>query len=412
MLTADLVRGTTKAGRLVPRFLPRKRRADIEAVAAAVIDAFRAAVGGPRRELARALAEIDCLPKDRLVLAGLQKLCEDRATFVSGARLDATALRRDLWERATAAHRDGSFDRAAIVARVAEGLGIDPDEIADQMFADLKDREIVSAFEAPSARALCDAYDVGVVQAWLLRATSLELTFRPERIDVARALFRKLRFFGLIHTIVRQDDAYRVEIDGPFSLFASSQRYGLKLATFFPAVLDLPSFTVKATIAGRANARPTLEIDHKTGLVHESVAVSERPEVTQFVRAFRALGSDYDVGEGDALLALPGERVSVPDLRFLHRPSGEVIYLEWFGHYSRASVFARVDLVKRGLTHKVLLVVPRDLRVSEELLEDGEGGIVMVYKSSLSARQVLTNLDGLRAQSPARRGDSLVPSTG
>ena len=53
IMVADLVRGTTRAGKLVPRFLPRKRRGDLETLAGAVIEAFRSAVGRSRQELAQ-----------------------------------------------------------------------------------------------------------------------------------------------------------------------------------------------------------------------------------------------------------------------------------------------------------------------------------------------------------------------
>lgn len=188
-------------------------------------------------------------------------------------------------------------------------------------------------------------------------------------------------------------------MDGPFSLFASSQRYGLKLATFFPSILALPQFNLIAHISDRSGRLTTLELDESAGLVAQATTHDAvRPEVAQFAKSFAALHSEYSVAQADVLLTLPGERVSVPDLSFTHRPSGESIHLEWFGHYSRASVFARVDLIKRGMSQRMLLVVPRDLRVSEELLEDGEAGMVIVYKSTLSARHVLTKLDELRAR--------------
>src|SRR5690606_36987043 len=63
-----------------------------------------------------------------------------------------------------------------------------------------------------------------------------------------RALFRKLKFQRLLHTITREKDGYRVEIDGPFSLFESVTKYGLALAIALPAIASCGRWSLEAEV--------------------------------------------------------------------------------------------------------------------------------------------------------------------
>jgi hypothetical protein len=58
-------------------------------------------------------------------------------------------------------------------------------------------------------------------------------------------------------------------------------------------------------------------------------------------------------------------------------------------------VWRRVDLVRAGLPHRILFAVRRDLRVSEEILQDTSTAALYVYARVLGARAVLERLDAL-----------------
>ena len=71
------------------------------------------------------------------------------------------------------------------------------------------------------------------------------------------------------------------------------------------------------------------------------------------------------------------------------------IYFEVLGFWSREAVFRRVDLVRRGLSEKILFAVSSRLRVSEEVLEEDASGALYVYKGAMSARAVAERLESL-----------------
>jgi hypothetical protein len=93
-------------------------------------------------------------------------------------------------------------------------------------------------------------------------------------------------------------------------------------------------------------------------------------------------------------VAIPGEVVVAPDVVFEDPRTGEEVLLEVFGFWSRAAVFRRVDQIRRGLGGgRMILAVGKQLRVSEELLGEGDAGEIHVYKTAISARAILERLE-------------------
>ena len=148
-----------------------------------------------------------------------------------------------------------------------------------------------------------------------------------------------------------QERGYTLTLDGPFSLFDQVQKYGLRLAMFLTAVLPCAKFRVHAEVLwGREKEPSTLEIgpEHKL-MFHGREAPDTTPELSAFVEGFRRLSSAWSVEASERIFALPGEEVVVPDLRFENRTTGEEVYLEAFGFWSRAAVWRRVEQIQRGL---------------------------------------------------------------
>jgi predicted nuclease of restriction endonuclease-like RecB superfamily len=250
--------------------------------------------------------------------------------------------------------------------------------------------------------AAIERYNLGLAQAVLLRATRVTVKVSGEKPARYRRLFRAARFHQLMHVVRREDDAYVVELDGPFSLFDSVQRYGLKLALFLPNVLAFSAFHVRADVLwGKERTPLVFEIGPDDGL--GATAVDDRDdddEVDLFRAAFERLGSPWKVRRSDRVFALPGEVACIPDLVFEHGETGELVYLEVFGFWSRAAVWQRVELLrKRSFPARVLLAVGKQLRVSEEVLGEGDAGEVYVYARTLSPRAVLERLERLDGRS-------------
>jgi predicted nuclease of restriction endonuclease-like RecB superfamily len=372
-----------------------------------------AAVGRARDELLVALAAIDVGPREHRLRDGLVKLIEDRCEFDASDEVDPQETRHEVFSRASkvrAALPPGAIlDRASILAEVASERGTSPDAVERALFADLRGAHRLAEFRAPSAAALVTAYEQGQAQAVLLRAVKVTVDVRCAAAGGLRALFRRLKFLRLLHTVSRTEAGHRIVIDGPFSLFESVTRYGLQLALVLPALEHCDAWKLEADVRwGKERVPLTFHLASGAWSTPGTrVEASPLPdEVQALVRSFVALDTTWQVSESTDILELPGVGLAIPDLVFERRrgqsAAQERVYLEVMGYWSRAAAWKRVELVEAGLPERILFAVSSHLRVSEEALDGDLPGALYVYKRTMSARVVADRLEQLVGRPPRK----------
>lgn len=408
MLTSDLVRVRRKGEAITAQYLRGPAIERLTPVVRYYVETLSGMVGRPREEIEAALDAAEVTARDRLAALGLRKVLEDRAEFEVAEGIDPEALRREVFLAAAEAHRTldvrAELDRAAVLAAVAEKLGTTPESLERGLYADLRGSELLQRFTPMAPEEALERYNLGLAQAILLRATKVTVHLEGEEPSRYRQVFRAARFQGLIHVVrSRPEGGYTIDLDGPYSLFDAVSRYGLKLALFLPAVLACRAYHVEASVLWgreRTPSRFTVKpVDELTAPAPD--LPSTAPDLELFCEAFERLTSAWTVAKNERIFALPGEVVCVPDLVFSSRETGEEVYLEAFGFWSRASVWQRVELVQKGFPCRILLAVSKQLRVSEEVLGEEDTGEVYVYKRVISPREVLERLE--RGKPPARK---------
>jgi predicted nuclease of restriction endonuclease-like RecB superfamily len=399
VLTNELLRVRRQGQRIVPRYLDTKARARLAPIAATLIAVFDSHRGASREELERAIAGVEHEPRDRLVLQGLAKLLSNRSELSVSEGIDPEAVRDAVFRLAADRRRAlgprDRLDREQVVAIAAERLGVTPEIVRQRMFADLRKNERLVTFRPLSPEALLARYDVALAQGVLLRAVRVELAVLREEPRRVRELFRAARFHGLLHRVRPRDEGWLIELDGPLSLFSAVQRYGLALALFLPSVLRCAQWRLRAELAwGKSKTPAWFELGPEQALVPiGKTPDGAPPELDRFISAFTALKSSWHVEPNDDIVAIPGEIAIVPDLVFTNADTGERVHLEAFGYWSRRAVWQRIETVRRGFPGRIILAIGKQLRVSEEVLEESEAGELYVYRTSLQPRAVLERLD-------------------
>jgi hypothetical protein len=419
LLTADLVRARRRGGELELSPLTPRSRARALQLAEAYLSLAQDHVGGPRGDFEEACEAVLVNPRERKLALGLKKMVEDRCVFEADERVDSAALRRQVFERAAAARRElgpepsRRFDRDAVLAAVAaeRGLGESPAALEQGLYTDLPEAHVLRQAPSISAAALVDGFDLAQAQAVLLRATRVVAEVSCASPATYRHLFGKLKFHRLLYNLRprRGGGGYVIEIDGPYSLFSAVTKYGLQLALVLPALQLCDEWALEArvlwgkdraplrfSLSGRVPRRGARSKARLAAHEHEHEGEGELPdEVVDLVKAFRALDAGWAVMPASEVLDVPGHGVCIPDLQFVNGETGEVVYLEVMGFWSRDAVWKRVELVKAGLPHRVLFAVPKRLRVSEAVLDDDLPGALYVYKGKMNAREVLRRLEAV-----------------
>ena len=310
-------------------------------------------------------------------------------------RHDVFARARDAWAGAGAG---GRFDRAAVLAAVAAERGLTVDDLERGLYADLREAHVITELASITAPRLVEAYDLAQPQAVLLRAVRVVVEVHSAIPGAYRTLFRKLKFLRLLCAITPLPKAgYRIEIDGPFSLFESSTRYGLALALALPAIRELDRWSLIADLRWGAARTPLVCRLEGRGEPDAEAPPHLADEVRALLDDLRALDTPWRAAPATDLLDLPGHGVCIPDLTFSHGQTGERVHLEVLGYWSRDAVWKRVELVQAGLDHRIVFAVGQHLRVSEAALDAELPGALYVYKRTMSAKAIVERVTALAA---------------
>jgi predicted nuclease of restriction endonuclease-like RecB superfamily len=411
VLTAELV-GARRRGdelRLAPTDEVRRER--IATLAAALTARAREEVGHLRDDVEEALRQTATALEeggDRRLCAAVGKLVRDGLRFEEIAGETATELRRELFTQAAASRRGGPapFDRAAFLDAFARARGTTAPALEAALYADRPGAQRLLAVEVPAPALLAAGFTICEAQAVLLRAAKVVAEVEAGDAALYRRLFRTLKFLRLLPVITRLDQTragYRVEMDGPLSLFQGGGRYGLSLALALPAIAGCDRWSIDADVRWGAERRPLRF--RLAGETSAAVATPGDPqpgdalpdELGTFVAAFERAGSDWRIDRAPAILDLPGAGLCVPDLCFVRAADGARVHFELLGFWSREAVFRRVDLVRAGLPHKILFAASKSLRVGEALLDDAPSAALYVFSRVLNVRTILDHLERIAA---------------
>ena len=251
MLTKDLIRARLSGDTVKPQFV-RTDDPEILRYAEALILLYGEGEGTTAAELDESAAALAAAFRDRKLADGLHKTVRDRAEFSLPADCDYPAARVELFRGTAALLRSGNVPesleevRSAVFASVSSAA----ETFAQGIYCDLPECERLLPMKKMLVREVPERYNVSLVQSLLLFASKLTVTI-PAKEDPAflRRLFRYMKFFRLLFTAeMTGKDAIRLTFDGPASVLEHSAKYGLQIASFFPAVCQLPHWSIAAEV--------------------------------------------------------------------------------------------------------------------------------------------------------------------
>ena len=403
MLTGNLVRVRTAKSRVIPLYIHRESQDWLE-VAESLLLLFREGVGRTRGEIESEFVELVGEDPKTLIHRGLAKVLEDRAEFEVVSEVPPEKLREAVFAAAADQRKANlaighytKFRREDVLKSVSDSLNLSPDQLATALFADLKDENRLLTFEDMTAQRLIDRYNVALAQAILLRSTLVSVEVHHEKPARYRQLFRRLKFHRLLYRVEgSMSDGYTLQIDGPLSLFSATNRYGLQMALFLPALLHCADFRLNAELRWGPKREPrSFQLDNTDGLVTHSAdeGTFVPAEMTAFLDRFRQVAPTWEVQEATEVIEMGHHGVWVPDYRFVHKASGVDVFVEVVGFWKRSSLDRLLKLLPEHGPKRYLLAISDRLKVDEEDLENLSGPVLR-FKEIPNAPELLSLLDG------------------
>lgn len=400
MLTADLVRARPVKGVMKPQFLAVDEPSvaeDATWLCEVASDALQRRL--TRGEIDETLAAEAQIRPDHKQLNGLAKILFDRCRFDTECPVTPKELREKVFllsaQRGPLAIAPDPFDRPTaeqVLAEVGAELGLSIEAVREALYADRKQEQRLLEMDALTPETLVQRYNVGLVQALLLRASAIEVTLVSPPAARVRQLLRYVKFHELMHRATRKGKKLTLQIDGPESVLKQSSRYGLKLATFFPALLLNDTWKLKADLIWKDKPR-TLSLDESTGLVtHYKDRGGYTPRVAKwFAERFAELETDWVLSDGKKPLTVGGH-VVMPDFT-LTRGTDEV-HLEILGYWRRDYLERRLEAFAAEGPTNLILAVSKKLVADKSELKNFPGAVVP-FTEIVPAKKVIAAAEAM-----------------
>ncbi|MCZ6633013.1 MAG: DUF790 family protein [bacterium] len=409
MLTSDLLITRRRGPYLEPRYIDPTAPSIID-LAADIIHIFSAHQGQTRRDLHTALDTRAGDATDYRVQRGLAKLlADDRCEFRIHSAVEPVELRERIFSLARENHpivrepdviypvtRDHILDQVALEHHTST------EEIANSLYADLSDNHILDHFDTPDPAWILHRYNVALAQAMFYRCARMRISVHRNLPVRYKQLFKFIKFFRLIHDIRGDRDAgYEIVLDGPVSMFRLSQKYGLQMSVFLPALLLCTRWKMEAEIALKDGSTGTFVLDEHHNLIshYKDQAVYDSLLEETFAARFEKAKTDWQLERETELINLK-DTVFIPDFAFSH-PDGRTALLEIVGFWHPDYLRRKLDKLRRAARKDLVVAVSRDLNVQEDDFKNIPGH-VFFFKNRIQPKDVIERLNTIRPEDCVR----------
>ncbi len=370
MLTKDLIRTRTYKGELKPQFIDTSNPSLIE-LATELLALYDPSMKLSRTEIESGVMGVVNSARDIKLAKGINKLILDRTEFSTGGDFDHRSFRQEIFTYTTELLKAGR-PVEEYLSLVREKFGDRIDQL-DDIYGDHPECEQLVSIKPISPHNLLERYNVSLVQSLLLQSNSLEITLQEPDSAKLRRLFNYLKFFRLLAD-VRYSTNYKsrlhLTVAGPGSVLENVNKYGLQIASFFPALVQMSRWSMVASV--KYNKKElNLTLDQKSGLVshYNRIGVFVPEEISLFQKQFQKKKSEWKISDRAPFVKLDDGSLLFPDMFFRHS-SGKIIALELFHRWHSTPLLTRLTNAEQFKSSDVIIGVDRSVAKKPHIKEE------------------------------------------
>lgn len=399
MLPLDLLRYRIQEDEIQARYVNPKSK-KYRAIAKDLVEIYAAHLNKTKGTLVSTLADYEAADTNYHITRGLAKLLEDRSAFTIQSPIEPEVLREKIFAYGSKHHpvvtkrgRLHRNTRSKALAKIANELNVSIDGVMEGMYADLEENRLLTGFEPPTAEWLLDRYNVALAQAMLYRASEMTIRIYRNIPTKYKLAFQFIKFFKLMHVVSGNTaEGYQIVLDGPASMFRLSQKYGIQMALFLPALLHCNRWWLDATIIMNKNDPLRFNLNEEFGLRShyrdpgEFDSELERHFATQFDK----IETEWTLERETDIINLK-DTVMIPDFAFSH-PDGRRALMEIVGFWTPDYLQKKLWKLKRAAMPNMIIAVSDQLNCSTEDFRD-IAGEVLFFKTRIKPKAVLEKVE-------------------
>ena len=399
MLRSDLLRYEIDSDEIYPSYINTERK-NHQATASNLTDLYTAHVGKSKGELAEALADYEADGTDYHLIRGLAKLLEDLAEFGVYSPIEPETVREKLFAYSSKHHpvvtQPSLFHQHTcpkVITEIANELGSSADDVQRSMYADLEENHLLTKFDPPTSQWLLERYNVALAQAVLYRASEMILKIYPDPPTKYKQIFKFIKLFKLMHAVSgNHADGYQITLDGPASMFRLSQKYGIRMALFLPALLQCDRWWMDATIIMRRNTHYHFRLTDSCTLKSHYQPPDDFDSALErrFAEQFKKLNTAWKFERETDIIDLK-ETVFIPDFSFAH-PDGRRAVMEIVGFWTPDYLRRKLWKLRQTGQANMVIAVSDSLNCTKEDFQEIPGELLF-FKTRIDSKAVLDRVE-------------------
>jgi predicted nuclease of restriction endonuclease-like RecB superfamily len=389
MLINDLLRFRIGHRTIQPSYLTRKSAPYYLGISGELLDIYDSHIGRTRGELESSLELFEADRVNYRILRGLAKIIDGFAIFEPDNSIDYPNARLSLFKfaetyRPIVKHPD--LVHTATREEVVNLYHRKHEALPKDLYGDLPDAFVLRQMTRRlRPDEVIRRYNLALAQGILYRSYRMHFHIA----DGYKEVFHYLKLAQLMHRIYPAENGYTVEVDGPFSLFTRTQKYGVNMSRFLPGLLLSSKWHMEAFVNTPKGER-TFVLDQDCGLqsYYQKADLFDSAVEEVFFEQFEKRKTEWQIEREMDVLDLK-DTVLIPDFRFTH-PRGKQVHLEIIGFWTPEYLSKKVEKLRRADRKDLIVVVNKNLNCANEKFS----GPVLYYNTRIKTDKVLKILDG------------------
>ncbi len=196
---------------------------------------------------------------DYKLVRGLLALLDRRSVFgqlaSSSTIVTPVSMRKKLFEESSKQGLAVSDSkRKFIIQKIASQMHVSPDVVETVMWGDKDENLLLTQFDTINPKDLILWYNLSLLQTLLFKCTRLEFYIHGG-LHWKRVL-RDVKRYGLMYNLEYGsdgDDSIKCILEGPFTLFKMTDRYGSSMAKLLPSIVGTPTWKINGSITKKTD---------------------------------------------------------------------------------------------------------------------------------------------------------------
>ena len=437
MLSSELLRTRINRGKITPLFCTINFGNGTEYELANKIILFFTNAQKNRQCKGDLLQKIGLLESeyDYKLVRGLLALLERRSVFGQSNSISSNAtpmlVRKKLFEESS---RRGlalsDAQRQDIIHNIASHLHISSQDVENLMWSDKDEHLELIQFDSLSPKDLILWYNLSLLQTLLFKCTRMEFYIKGGLYW--KQVLRDVKKYGLMYSLEYSSENYTKNnsssenidsvsciLEGPFSLFKMTDRYGTSMAKLLPSITRTPTWRISGSIIKKTDdgqkiysfelssentqefLRTTIDVENQNNDDYVYDSSIEAAFAKRFQQHFDQNDKfGWKISREPNPLIADGKAM-IPD--FLFERFGRKVYLEIVGFWTREYLERKATKLKAILDDnankkKVDLLVAINSELSCSQIETISEDRIFTFKKNVSIKPILEHLNKIDAE--------------